>query len=30
MEWATFEKKQQADLKRAEEVSDGVCSGLEQ
>ena len=28
-EWATFEKKQQADLRRADEVSDGVCIGLE-
>ena len=29
-EWATFEKKQQADLRRADEVSDGICIGLEQ
>ena len=27
-EWAAFEKRQQRDLKRADEVSEGVCEGL--
>lgn len=27
-EWAAFEKRQQRDLKRADEVSDGICEGL--
>ena len=28
-EWANFHKRQQRDLKRADEVSQGVCDGLE-
>ena len=28
-EWAAFEKRQSADLRRADEVADGVCEGLD-